>query len=185
MTSKWYWEHHEEELKKRKLYREQNKEKIRAQHRAEYQKHKEAYLQRVKKRAESHKKEIREYQRAWDRDKYAESVKALDTTMFQFDEDVIITGAKTVSYKGRTYYIGRNGYLKGGTNIELHVMIAKDMGIWFEGCNVHHIDGNNRNNKRINLIALTVEEHKEAHRRMRDNYDSYINWINTRRDKED
>lgn len=177
MASTWYWEHHEEELAKRKLYREQNKEKIRAQHKADYQKHKEAYLQRAKKRAENHKKEIREYQRAWDRDKYVESTEILDTTMFQFDEDVIITGARTVSYNGRSYHIGRNGYLKGGNNRDIHVDIAKDMGIWFEGCNIHHIDGDNKNNKRSNLIALTVDKHKEAHRKMKADFNNYIEWI--------
>ena len=184
-NTKWYHEHREEVLLKRKIYREQNREKIRAQHKTEYERHKESYLKRAQKRAKEKPQEIREYQRKWDRDKYAESVKTLDTSMYQFDDDVTIVSSKAVEYKGRTYFIGRNGYLKGGTNIELHVSIAKDMGIWFEGCNVHHIDGDNKNNKRSNLIALTVSEHLEAHRKMKDDYTNYLYWINTRSDKED
>ena len=167
----------EEISARRKVYREQNKEKIRAQHKAEYERHKEAYLQRAKKRAELHKSEIREYQRAWDRDKYAEAQRVFNTSMYKFETDVIIEGERNVRYKDISYHIKRNGYLSGGTNKELHVEIAKDMGIWFEGCDVHHIDGNNLNNLKSNLICLTKEKHLEAHRKMKEDYISYIEWI--------
>lgn len=177
MSSKWYEEHKEEIKEKRKLYREQNKEKIHAQHKAEYEKHKEAYLQRAKKRAKEHKAEIREYQRAWDRNKYAEAQKVFNVSMYKFEADVIIEGERNVRYKGISYHIKRNGYLGGGTNKELHVEIAKDMGIWFKGCDVHHIDGDNLNNLKFNLICLTKEQHKEAHRRMKENFNSYIKWL--------
>jgi hypothetical protein len=178
MSSKWYEEHREEIKEKRKLYREQNKEKIRAQRKAEYEKHKEAYLQRAKKRAEKHKTEIREYQRAWDRDKYAESLKIYNTSMYKFESDVTILSGTNVRYKGISYHIHRHGYFSGGTNKQLHVEIAKDMGIWFEGCDVHHIDGDNLNNLKSNLICLTKDKHKEAHKRMKKDFSSYIEWIN-------
>lgn len=167
MTSKWYYEHREEILLKRKLYRERNREKIKAQHKVEYEKHKEAYLTRAKKRGKEKAQEIREYHRKWDRAKYAEAQKIYNTSMYQFESDVTIINDKCVSYKGIRYHIKRNGYFSGGTNKQLHVEIAKDMGIWFEGCEVHHIDGNNLNNLKSNLTCLTREEHIEAHRKLK------------------
>ena len=48
-----------------------------------------------------------------------------------------------------------------------HVLVAKAFheicGDWFEGCQVHHKDGNPSNNKADNLICLTEKEHRDIH----------------------
>ena len=36
-------------------------------------------------------------------------------------------------------------------------------GVWFDGCEVHHIDNNPTNNAAVNLSVLTHEEHKRLH----------------------
>lgn len=36
-------------------------------------------------------------------------------------------------------------------------------GDWFDGCEVHHIDGNPLNNKATNLMVLSRERHKAIH----------------------
>ena len=37
-------------------------------------------------------------------------------------------------------------------------------GVWFEGCEVHHIDGNKLNDAPENLICLSKEEHHKFHK---------------------
>lgn len=167
MSNKYYYEHKEEISAKRKAYRALHKEEINAKKKLEYQKHKEAYLQRAKKRYELKKEEITQYKRDWNKNKYKESVNTLDIVMYQFEKDVTIVSNKSVKYKGITYHIKRNGYLGGGTNKLLHIEIAKNMGIWFEGCEVHHKDGNCKNNLESNLECLTKEQHIEAHRKLK------------------
>lgn len=53
-----------------------------------------------------------------------------------------------------------------------HLEVAKAFpeicGEWFEGCEVHHKDGNSLNNEASNLIVCTHDEHVEFHRIMRD-----------------
>ena len=53
-----------------------------------------------------------------------------------------------------------------------HILVAKAFpeicGEWFDGCEVHHIDGNSLNNKASNLIVCTKEQHSEYHRLLKE-----------------
>lgn len=45
----------------------------------------------------------------------------------------------------------------------VHVLVAKAFGIWKEGCEIHHIDGNPLNNEPSNLEAIERENHLLKH----------------------
>lgn len=51
--------------------------------------------------------------------------------------------------------------------IAFHILVAKSFpeicGEWFDGCAVHHKDGNKLNNTPENLIVLSKEEHHKLH----------------------
>lgn len=51
-----------------------------------------------------------------------------------------------------------------------HVLVAQAFpeicGEWFEGCQVHHKDGNSLNNCVFNLLCLTKEEHVAIHKEL-------------------
>lgn len=60
-------------------------------------------------------------------------------------------------------------FIKTIDGIEIYaVYVAKQnpeiCGKWFEGCEVHHKDGNRLNDQPENLICLTPEEHHKIHR---------------------
>jgi len=44
-----------------------------------------------------------------------------------------------------------------------HVLICKALGKWFEGCIVHHIDGDGCNNDPTNLVCMSRAEHSRLH----------------------
>lgn len=52
-----------------------------------------------------------------------------------------------------------------------HIEVAKAFpeicGEWFEGCHVHHKDGNPLNNEATNLIVCTKQEHVQLHRELK------------------
>lgn len=52
-----------------------------------------------------------------------------------------------------------------------HIEVAKAFpnicGKWFDGCDVHHKDGNSLNNEASNLIVCTKKQHMEFHRQMK------------------
>ena len=52
------------------------------------------------------------------------------------------------------------------------------MGIWYEGCEIHHIDSSVFNNTCDNLISLTPIEHRYAHKLMKEDIEAYHKWIN-------
>ena len=58
-------------------------------------------------------------------------------------------------------------------NYYVHQEVAKAFpeicGEWFEGCEVHHKDGNSQNNEATNLIVCTKEQHWEYHRILKNN----------------
>lgn len=53
----------------------------------------------------------------------------------------------------------------------VHIEVAKAFpricGRWYEGCHIHHKDGNKLNNEAINLIVCTPQQHKEFHKIMK------------------
>lgn len=55
-----------------------------------------------------------------------------------------------------------------GVTIPYAVYVAKHnpdiCGEWFEGCEVHHKDGDALNNEPYNLVCLTPEEHHKMHK---------------------
>lgn len=75
---------------------------------------------------------------------------------------------KNIQLQGR---IDHNGYRRvclGRTKeMAYHILVAKAFpeicGEWFEGCVVHHKDGNKSNNTPENLSILTNEEHHKIH----------------------
>ena len=42
---------------------------------------------------------------------------------------------------------------------------------------IHHIDGSVFNNSKDNLIALTPEQHKYAHKLLKHNKETYYKWV--------
>lgn len=54
------------------------------------------------------------------------------------------------------------------TKYYIHISVAKAFpeicGEWFEGAEVHHLDGNPLNNAATNLRVLSKKEHKELHK---------------------
>lgn len=55
-----------------------------------------------------------------------------------------------------------------GKNIFCNIIVAKAFpeicGEWFDGCEVHHIDGDTTNDSAYNLIVLTHSQHLEIHK---------------------
>lgn len=49
------------------------------------------------------------------------------------------------------------------TRIPEHVWIAKELGLWYEGCHVHHKDDNHYNNISTNLEVLSPSDHIKIH----------------------
>lgn len=62
-------------------------------------------------------------------------------------------------------------------DLDLHVALMMFKGHWFEGCNVHHIDGDVFNDMLDNLICLTKEKHMKAHKLMKVSMEAYMLWI--------
>lgn len=73
-------------------------------------------------------------------------------------ENKIVLDGMSFIASGRDYYYNSN------KRIYLHRYLwEKENGKIPEGCEVHHIDGNKRNNSLENLEVLTVHEHRERH----------------------
>lgn len=163
-----------------KAYREKNKEKLREYNKAylkEYYKlHKDKIIKRA---AEYNSKNIdkhRENARKWARKAYKEAKENLVISLYKLPADVIILDDKHIKYQGYTYNISKQGYLTCGSKL-FHVEYSKYLGIWFSGCEIHHIDGNVFNNLEDNLIELTPEKHRYAHSLLKESKKQYYNWI--------
>lgn len=127
-----------------------------------YALHKEKMVKRASEYNKSHPDKHRDTARRSARKAYKKAISTITTSMYQLPEDVIILDDKHVKYQGSTYNISKNGYLTCGRKL-LHIEYSKYLGIWFEGCEIHHKDGNVFNNTESNLVALTLEEHIKAH----------------------
>ena len=163
-----------------KAYREKNKEKLKEYNKAylkEYYKlHKDKIIKRA---AEYNSKNIdkhRENVRKWARKAYKEAKENLVISLYKLPADVIILDDKHIKYQGYTYSINKQGYLTRSSKL-FHVEYSKYLGIWFNGCEIHHIDGNVFNNLEDNLIALTPEKHRYAHSLLKESKKQYYNWI--------
>lgn len=141
-----------------------------------YQEHKDKIISRVLDYNKENKEQHRASARECARKSYARSKQSINTSMYMFDSDVEILDERHVKYNRLTYVINKNGYFSH-KNKFLHIELCKDSGIWFETCEVHHIDGNSLNNQRTNLIALLPEEHDYAHKLLKESKKQYYNWI--------
>lgn len=163
-----------------KAYREKNKEKLKEYNKIyskEYYKlHKDKI---IKKATEYNSKNIdkhREGARKWARKAYKEAKENLVISLYELPADAIILDDKHIKYQGYTYNISKQGYLTCGTKL-FHVEYSKYLGIWFNGCEIHHINCDTLDNRKDNLIALTKKEHCFAHSLLKENKESYYNWI--------
>lgn len=172
-----------------KVYRETHKDVIqnwRDTHREEVLAYKKEYRKTHKKQISdyrnAHKNEARILKRKSAMVAYEKAKNNVSTDMYQFsaDAEVIITDTKHIRFNDRNYCIIGRGYLHSREKY-FHVEYAKRLGIWFDGCNVHHIDCNPLNNTKENLIALTVEEHRYAHELLKESENTYYDWINKKK----
>lgn len=112
---------------------------------------------------------------------------------------------RKATYNGYTYYITEDGghfynskgkerpiqtnkkrqnrkYIKlNQNNYYISVLVAyafpEICGEWFEGCVVHHIDGDKTNNNATNLMVLSKEEHRKLHDGIIKQYDMDDNLV--------
>lgn len=185
-----YKEEHKEEIKaKRKTYYALHKEELNAKSRVYAQEHKVEACERARKYYEENKeyclrrnKKYREKKEVKDRVKelsnrnYYKNIEMLTTDMYMLPEGAVIIDSKHISYDGKSFVVHKRGYLRC-YDCTLHVYLMKKQGKWFEGCEVHHIDGNTLNNKLDNLICFTKEKHDKAHALMRRDREEYYKWI--------
>ena len=77
------------------------------------------------------------------------------------------------SYRNGYYHFNAVGDNKEHLDQGVHIFIAQSFpeicGEWFDGCEVHHKDGNSQNNEATNLIVCTKEQHWEYHRILKNN----------------
>ena len=163
-----------------KAYREKNKEKLKEYNKTyskEYYKlHKDKI---IKKAAECNSKNIdkhREDARKWARKAYKEAKENLVISLYKLPADVIILDDKHILFNGDKYTITKAGYLTCSNKL-FHIEYAKSLGIWFYGCEIHHINCNTLDNREDNLIALTKKEHIFAHSLLKEKKEAYYDWI--------
>lgn len=184
---KLYRERNKEKLKAyAKKYREEHKEKLNADCRKYYQENKEILNKKHRDYWEKHKDTINmdrrtnkdkiEKRRELDRKRYRNDRNNYTTDLYKLPLCVETIDSKHVMYNNLKFGVGSKGYLKH-EGLDLHVALMKSEGCWFEDCNVHHIDGDVFNNLLDNLICLTKEEHEEAHRLMKISMETYMLWI--------
>lgn len=163
-----------------KAYREKHKEDIKEYskkyNKVYYKNHKEEIKERATAYNLSHKEKRRESARKWAKNAYMKAKQKITTYMYKFTENVVIVDDKHISYNGVTYCINKGGYLSHRRKM-LHIEISKNIGIWFEGCDIHHINNNVFDNTNSNLIALTKENHVYAHFLLKEDTKQYYNWI--------
>ena len=163
-----------------KAYREKNKEKLKEYNKTyskEYYKlHKDKI---IKKTAEYNSKNIdkhREDARKWAMKAYKEAKENLVISLYKLPADVIILDDKHILFNGDKYTITKAGYLTCSNKL-FHIEYAKSLGIWFYGCEIHHINCNTLDNREDNLIALTKKEHIFAHSLLKEKKEAYYDWI--------
>ena len=163
-----------------KAYREKNKEKLREYNKAylkEYYKlHKDKIIKRAAEYNSVNIDKYRENERKWARKAYKEAKENLVISLYKLPADVIILDDKHILFNGDKYTITKAGYLTCSNKL-FHIEYAKSLGIWFYGCDIHHINCDTLDNRKDNLIALTKKEHCFAHSLLKENKESYYNWI--------
>lgn len=186
-----YREANKEKLKqKRKAYDDLHREKLREKSREYAFEHKEEACKRAKEYYKKNreyclkrnklyrtKQEVHERMNELSRINYYRDIEMLTTSMYCLPDEVIILDEKHISYDGIVFVIHRRGYLRCAKDT-LHVYMMKKAGKWFEGCEVHHADGDTLNNRLENLICLTKEQHNQAHKLMREDRKAYEKWLN-------
>ena len=86
-------------------------------------------------------------------------------------------GLRLFKSKNLTPYIsGTKGNIRArfkfsdGSRPQISILVAKAFpeicGKWFEGCQVHHKDGNPLNNRADNLMVISKEEHTAIHKKL-------------------
>ena len=80
---------------------------------------------------------------------------------------IVIKDNSSLSKNCRGYYCIKSNKKDERVDIAIHRAVARAFpeicGEWFEGCVVHHIDGNKENNAATNLMVITEEEHQAIH----------------------
>lgn len=163
-----------------KAYREKNKEKLKEYNKAYLKEYYKLNKDKIIKRATEYNSvnidKHRESGRKWAKKAYKEAKENLVISLYKLPADVIILDDKHIKYQGYTYNISKQGYLTCGSKL-FHIEYSKYLGIWFNGCEIHHIDGDVLNNIETNLIALTPEKHRYAHFLLKESKKQYYNWI--------
>ena len=163
-----------------KAYREKNKEKLREYNKAYFKEYYKLHKDKIIKRATEYNSvnidKHRESGRKWAKKAYKEAKENIEIGFYKLPTEVTILDSKHIRYFGNTYNITKEGYLTCGSKL-FHVEYSKYLGIWFSGCEIHHIDGNVFNNLEDNLIALTPEKHSYAHSILKESKKQYYNWI--------
>lgn len=73
----------------------------------------------------------------------------------------VYNNGREVGYKDRKGYVLIN--IGEGKSIKRCKLVAQTYLNWFEGCEVHHLDGDRSNDSPDNLACLTVSQHKIMH----------------------
>ena len=107
---------------------------------------------------------------------YKEAKENLVISLYKLPADVIILDDKHILFNGDKYTITKAGYLTCSNKL-FHIEYAKSLGIWFYGCEIHHINCNTLDNREDNLIALTKKEHIFAHSLLKEKKEAYYDWI--------
>lgn len=168
---------HKEEIK---AYREKNKEALKdyasKYHKKYYKEHTKEIVDRAtnynKANKEKHKASVRKSAKK----AYIEARNNITTDMYKLPANVEILDSKHILFNEDKYTIMKSGYLTCGNKL-FHIEYAKSLGIWFQGCEIHHINCNTLDNREDNLIALTKKEHIFAHYLLKENKESYYDWI--------
>lgn len=118
---------------------------------------------------------------------------------------VVPVGSRKAVFNGYTYYVTEDGqhfynsygkerpiqknkqrknrqYVKlNQTTVFFNIIMANAYpeicGEWFDGCEVHHIDGNKENDAATNLKVMSKEEHHRLHDGLIKQYDNEFNLI--------
>ena len=85
----------------------------------------------------------------------------------ELNNHTVIKDIHSQTKNSRGYYCIKSNKKDERIEISIHRSVAQAFpeicGEWFDGCVVHHIDGNKENNVASNLIVLSKEEHQAIH----------------------
>lgn len=85
----------------------------------------------------------------------------------KYQGKIVVKDNSTLSKNSKGYFCIKSGKKDERIEIMIHRAVAQAFpeicGEWFEGCVVHHKDGNKENNNADNLIVITEEKHLAIH----------------------